>query len=219
MSEDHRVARADGEPTKHGPAGAERWSAYLGWVRQEIVDGVLGLSETERRTTRLPSGWTPIELLSHVLHMERRWFVWGFLGEQVGDPWGDWSRDDPWEGREDGPEPRWQVPADVTAESLAARLREVGARTTQVLAEHDLDEMPPPSLRWDHTDGTPPLRWICFHVLHEYARHAGHLDIVREMIDGDIGRSAGDSNIADGFDWPAYVEKLEAIARGDSSES
>ena len=33
------------------------------------------------------------------------------------------------------------------------------------------------------------------------------------MIDGDIGRSAGDSNIADGFDWPAYVAKLEAIAQ------
>ena len=114
---------------------------------------------------RLASGWTPIELLSHVLHMERRWFVWGFLGEQVADPWGDWSRDEPWDGPEDGPEPRWQVPADVTAESLAERLREVGARTTQVLAEHDLDEVPPPSLRWDHTDGTPPLRWICFHVL------------------------------------------------------
>ena len=94
---------------------------------------------------------------------------------------GDWDRDEPWDGLDHGPEPRWQVPADVTAESLAARLREVGARTTQVLAEHDLDEMPPPSLRWDHTDGTPPLRWICFHVLHEYARHAGHLDIAVEL--------------------------------------
>ena len=77
--------------------------------------------------------------------------------------------------------PAWQVPADVTAESLAARLREVGERTTQMLAEHDLDEVPPPSPRWDHTDGTPTLRWICFHVLHEYARHAGHLDIAVEL--------------------------------------
>src|SRR3954453_169924 len=54
VSEDRRVARADGEPTKHGPAGAARWSAYLDWMRQEIIDGVLGISETERRTTRLP---------------------------------------------------------------------------------------------------------------------------------------------------------------------
>ena len=77
----------------------------------------------------------------------------------------------------------------VTAESLADRLREVGARTTRVLAEHDLDEVPPPSLRWDHTDGTPPLRWICFHVLHEYARHPGHLDIAVELAGPDTAPS------------------------------
>ena len=41
MTEDNRVARADGEPAKHGPAGAARWSAYLDWVRQDIRDGVL----------------------------------------------------------------------------------------------------------------------------------------------------------------------------------
>jgi hypothetical protein len=46
----------------------------------------------------------------------------------------------------------------------------------------------------------------------ETARHAGHLDIVREMIDGAVGRSAGDANIVDGYDWPAYVAKLEALA-------
>jgi uncharacterized damage-inducible protein DinB len=173
------------EPDESEPAGAQRWSDYLDWIRSEVTRGVLGLPPEQQRTTLVPSGWTPIELLSHVLHMEQRWFVWGFLGEQVTDPWGDWSRDDPWDGPEsgpeDGPEPRWQVPADVTAESLAERLREVGARTTQVFAEHDLDEVAPPSLRWDHTDGTPPLRWICFHVLHEYARHAGHLDIAVEL--------------------------------------
>ena len=180
-----------GEPTGNLGSEAAHWSAFLDYYRMTIAGAVTALPVAEQRTTRVPSGWTPIELLSHVLHMERRWFVWGFLGEQVADPWGDWSRDDPWEGPEDGPEPRWQVPADVTAESLAARLREVGARTTQVLAEHDLDEMPPPSLRWDHTDGTPPLRWICFHVLHEYARHAGHLDIAVELIWSDLLSRAG----------------------------
>ena len=160
---------------------ASGFATYLSFLRESISEAVLALSPEEQRTTRLASGWTPIELLSHVLHMERRWFVWGFLSEQVAEPWGDWNRDEPWDGPEDGQEPRWQVPADVTAESLAERLREVGARTTQVFAEHDLDEVAPPSLRWDHTDGTPSLRWICFHVLHEYARHAGHLDIAVEL--------------------------------------
>ena len=126
MTEDNRVARNPGEPAKDGPAGAVRWAAYLDWVREEIVDAVLALPETERRTSRLPSGWTPVELLSHVLHMEQRWFVWGFLGEQVAEPWGDWTVDEPWD---EGAEGRWHVPADTTAEELVARLRAVGERT------------------------------------------------------------------------------------------
>ena len=54
-------------------------------------------------------------------------------------------------------------------------------RGRELVAEHDFDEVPPHSTRWDHTDGIPPLRWICFHVLEEYARHAGHLDIAVEL--------------------------------------
>ena len=72
------------------------------------------------------AGWTPIELLSHVLHMEQRWFVWGFLGEPVDEPWGDWTVDEPWD---DGLDGRWQVAEDVTAEALAERLAAIGERT------------------------------------------------------------------------------------------
>jgi len=176
MTEDDRVARDEGEPTKHGPAGAARWSAYLDWVRQEIVDGVLMLSEAERRRTRLPSGWTPIELLSHVLHMEQRWFVWGFLCEEVAEPWGDWTVDDPWNAGADG---RWHVPDQVTAEDLVAGLRAVADRTRAVLRDHPLDAVAAPGGRF--LDDPPTLEWICFHVLAEYARHAGHLDIAVEL--------------------------------------
>jgi hypothetical protein len=41
------------------------------------------------RASRVPSAWTPLELLQHLALMERRWFVWGFLGEPVDDPWAD----------------------------------------------------------------------------------------------------------------------------------
>ena len=170
-----------GEPEAEVRDEASGFAAYLSYYRKAICDAVLGLPVAEQRISRIASGWTPIELLSHVLHMERRWFLWGFVGEQVEDPWGDWSRDEPWQ-EADGPPPRWVVAEDVTAESLAERLREVGERTTRILAEHDLDEVPPPSPRWDDTDGIPPLRWICFHVLQEYARHAGHLDIAVELV-------------------------------------
>ncbi|HET6168193.1 MAG TPA: DUF664 domain-containing protein [Marmoricola sp.] len=170
------------EPARNGPTGAERWIGYLDWVRTELADGVLGLSDDDQRTSRVGSGWTPLELLSHVLHMEQRWFVWGFLGEQVDDPWGDWNVDEPWasdDADESRPAARWIVAPEVTAESLAQRLHAIGERTTAILREHALDERASTGGRFD--DDPPTLEWICFHVLAEYARHAGHLDIVVEL--------------------------------------
>jgi uncharacterized damage-inducible protein DinB len=161
------------EPTTDVTGEATLFAAYLTYFREAVAEAVLGLSTGEQRSTRLASGWTPIELLSHLAHMERRWFVWGFLREEVGDPWGDWDAAEPVEGA------RWRVPDDVTADSLVTMLREVGERTAQVLAAYDLDTRAEPSPHFD--EGIPTLRWICFHVLHEYARHAGHLDIAVEL--------------------------------------
>ena len=176
MTEDQRMARNSEEAAKDRPSGAQRWADYLDWVRGEIVRGVLALTPEEQRTTTVPSGWTPIEMLSHVLHMEQRWFVWGFLGEQVDDPWGDWDVDEPWDEEVEG---RWQVPEDVTAEALADRLEAVGARTREVLASYDLGTLSSPGGRF--ADDPPSLEWICFHVLAEYARHAGQLDVAVEI--------------------------------------
>ncbi|MGI8646316.1 MAG: DUF664 domain-containing protein [Nocardioides sp.] len=163
----------DNEPNHHEP---DLWPAYLAFYRDQTIDAVLALDEGQRRTSVVPSGWTPIELLSHVLHMEQRWFVWGFLGEQVDDVWGDWTVDEPWADDADG---RWQVADEVSAEQLAARLRTVGERTTRILAEHPRDAVAAAGERFDGDPAT--LEWICFHVLQEYARHAGHLDIVVEL--------------------------------------
>ncbi len=182
MTEDQRNARNPSEPDKHGEPGAERWAGYLDWVREEIIAAVLTLSPAERRASRVPSGWSPIELLSHVLHMEQRWFVWGFLGEQVAEPWGDWSVDEPWGEGADG---RWVVADDVTAEELADWLRAMGRRTTELLRSHPLDAVASGGGRF--ADDPPSLEWICFHVLAEYARHAGHLDIAVELAGSPTG--------------------------------
>jgi hypothetical protein len=174
VSKEVRVGRETREPSKTDPPGAERWIGYLDWVRADLIDGVLGLSDADQRTPRVRSAWTPLELLSHVLHMEQRWFVWGFLGEQVDAPWGDWDVPDP--SPERG---RWHVPKDVTAAELADRLRAIGERTTAILRGHPLDAVASSGGRF--SDDPPTLEWICFHVLAEYARHAGHLDIVVEL--------------------------------------
>jgi uncharacterized damage-inducible protein DinB len=166
------------EPSHHE---SQLWSAYLSFYRREVADAVLALDPEQRRVTLVPSGWTPIELLSHVLHMEQRWFVWGFLEEEVEHVWGDWSRDDPWD--DSVTDARWRVADDVTAEDLAARLRALGERVTEILTTRSLDEVAPATDRFDDED-PPTLEWICFHVLHEYARHAGHLDISVELARG-----------------------------------
>ena len=147
---------------------------YLDFYRDTVLDKVASLPEEERRQSRLPSGWTPLELLTHLLHMERRWFVWGFLGEDVDEPWGD-DRDG-----------RWHVPEGTTYDDLVVLLREQGSRTSGLLREHRLDEVALPGPRFP--DGEPAaLAWIGFHVLQEYARHAGHLDVAVELAGGPQG--------------------------------
>ena len=161
------------EPSGATADAAELFARYLDFYRGTVVRKIESLPEAEQRTSRLPSGWTPVELLSHLAHMERRWFVWGFLGEQVDDPWGD---------AKDG---RWHVADDVPVQRLVAVLRAVGGRTTAVLTAHRLDEVGRPGGRFDAEP--PTLAWISFHVLQEYARHAGHLDIAVELAGGDVG--------------------------------
>ena len=73
-------------------------------------------------------------------------------------------------------------------ESLLARLEAGAARTESVLREHPLDARAALGGRFDADP--PTLHAIGFHVLQEYARHVGHLDVVRELVDGAVGEDA-----------------------------
>lgn len=185
MSEDHRMSRNPREPGKQAPDGAERWADYLGWLREDIITAVLSLTPVEQRKSRVPSGWAPLELLNHVLHMEQRWFLWGFLGESVAEPWGDWNVAEPWtadDNDETRPSARWLVSQGITAEGLATRLGALGDRTRSILREYPLDTPGMSGGRFG--DDPPTLEWICFHVLAEYARHAGQPDVSTEISRG-----------------------------------
>ena len=168
--------RDDLEPDKHGAGRCGPLGGVPRLGPADLAATVLALPDDEQRASSVPSGWTPIELLSHVLHMEQRWFVWGFLGEPVDDPWGDWTVDEPWDQEPDG---RWVVADDVTAEELADRLAAIGARTTAILRDFPLDATASPGGRF--AADPPSLEWICFHVLADYARHAGQLDVALEV--------------------------------------
>lgn len=149
--------------------------AYLDFYRETVADKVSGLTEVEVRSTRLPSGWSPIELIKHLTFMERRWLVWGFLGEEVADPWGDDRRG------------RWHVEGDESLTTLLAALRQGGSRTRNIVEIAQLSAPAALGGRFSEDTQRPSLAAILFHVLQEYARHAGHLDIVRELLDGQVG--------------------------------
>jgi uncharacterized damage-inducible protein DinB len=149
---------------------------FLDFYRAAIARKLDGLSEPQLRSSRVPSGWTPLELLNHLVHMEARWLRWGFAGEQLPEPWGDHDRSD-----------RWHTGPDLTAAGLVAAMHAGGERTRAIAEGADLADLAAVGGRYSDGDRRPTLAWVLFHVLQEYARHAGHLDIARELADGATG--------------------------------
>jgi uncharacterized damage-inducible protein DinB len=158
------------------PAGsrAEVFGRYLDYFRDRVAAKLRELPDGELRRSRLPSGWTPVELLKHLNCMERRWLEWGFAGSAIADPWAD-TRDD-----------RWYVAPEETLDNLLAQQAQQAQRSRAIIEGHDLDEVGQPGERWD---GAPPatLERVLLHVMQEYSRHLGHLDIACELAGGTPG--------------------------------
>lgn len=159
------------EPTEPRASRAEVFVGYLDYFRARVIDKVDALAEHELRHSRLPTGWTPLELVHHLTHVERRWIEWGFQGQPVADPWGD---------HRDG---RWHVPVDRTRAELVSALRAQGDHTRAAIRGGDLAAHGVPGPRWDGAEPAT-LERVLFHLLQEYARHLGHLDIVAELAGG-----------------------------------
>jgi hypothetical protein len=149
------------------------FSGYLDFYREKAIEKVLALPAEERSVSRVPSLWTPLQLLYHLAHMEQRWFVWGFLAEQVDEPFGDEVNG------------LWGVPPGRDVDQIVAMLRRTGEQTRTVLASYPLESVA--SVGGRFSEDPPALAWICFHVLQEYARHVGHLDVVVELAGGPTG--------------------------------
>jgi uncharacterized damage-inducible protein DinB len=147
----------------------------LSYYRTTLLSKVDGLSEDELTTSILPSGWSPLGLLKHLVFVERRWMQWGFEAAQVPDPWGDHHPHS--EG--------WLLEPDDTLQVLTERLGQIAARTEAVVSAAELTARARLGGRFS-TD-PPTLGWILAHLLQEYARHVGHLDVVRELMDGSVG--------------------------------
>ena len=163
------------EPAVPAASRAEVFLRYLDYFRSRLVSKLEGLPGGELRASRVPSGWTPVELIKHLTYVERRWLEWRFAGRDLPDVWGD---------SKDG---RWHVSAGETLPDLVAALHEQAARTRAIVAAHDLADTGQPGERWGEGADPATLERVLFHLLQEYARHAGQLDIVSELAGGPVG--------------------------------
>lgn len=160
-------------------AEAAALQAFLRAQREVVLTVVAGLDDAALDTAVLPSGWTPLGLVEHLGHAERHWFGEVATGSAPPLPWAD-APDEP---DEDAPFTTSRSPAAVFA-----FYREQGARTDALLATTSLSTPPVGQHVWDgQVDDVPDLRWIVLHLIEETARHAGHLDVARELLDGTTG--------------------------------
>jgi hypothetical protein len=153
---------------------------YLDGQREHVLGILEGLSEEQLRRPVLPTGWSCLGLVRHLaLDVERFWFSGVFAGQPDVV-----SQLTPDEGT------HWHVPEGMSAEGVFAGYRAEIERANSVLAaagerDRPLEQEPAawPEQIWPHWR-LPDLRHILLHVITEIACHAGHLDAVRELIDG-----------------------------------
>lgn len=174
LRDDGAVSDVFPRPTLPVASRTELFLRYLDYLRGRVVAKVETLAAEEQRRSRLPSGWTPLELLKHLTYVELRWLEWGFEGHPVDEPWGD---------QRDG---RWYVDPGETVDVLVAALRARGERSRAIVERNDLAAVGRPGPRWDGEEPAT-LERVLFHLLQEYARHLGHLDIVAELAGGPVG--------------------------------
>jgi uncharacterized damage-inducible protein DinB len=142
----------------------------LGQQREHVLAAVEGLDETQLTTSLVRSNWSPADVVSHLtFHVERFWFRDVFAGQRV--------------ERDDDPKNAWIV-APGEGLAIVARYRVECGLADEVIATHAANDEP---ATWPDRFGSwrlANLYEIMLHVVTETAQHAGHLDIVREMIDG-----------------------------------
>jgi uncharacterized damage-inducible protein DinB len=152
---------------------------FLNAQRASVLAIVDGLGEDALRAPVVPSGWTPLGLIEHLGHAERHWFQDVAMGSAAPLPWPD----DP-DGNEDEDAP---FTTSRPTEIVFAFCRDQIGRANAVLASTPLSARPLGRHNREGADEVTDVRFIVLHMIEETARHAGHLDIARELIDGQTG--------------------------------
>jgi len=179
---------------------------YLQEARDALLWKLDGLSEYDLRRPLTPTGTNLLGLVKHVASVE-----FGYFGDTFGRPSGEPL---PW--FEDGAEPN----ADMWATSDESRDQIVSLyRRAWAHSDATIDSLPLDAIGhvpwWPEERSEVPLHKILVHMIAETHRHAGHADIVRELIDGAVGVQAGNDNMAPGDAawWESYRRRVERAAR------
>ena len=146
---------------------------FLRAQRRSVLAIVEGLDEAGLRKAAVPSGWTPVGLIEHLAHAERFWFQQVLTGQADPPPW--------------APEHATGLVCSRESDQVVAFYREQCDRSDAALAATSLSASPVGQVPADMAAEIHSVRTVVLHMIEETARHAGHLDIARELVDGRTG--------------------------------
>jgi len=179
---------------------------YLDQARNAMVWKLDGLSEYDLRRPMTPTGTNLLGLLKHLAYVEL-----GYFGHTFDRP-ADEEPPDP-----DDPHDDLVARPNESSDDIRALYARARAHSDATIAQLDLDSTG--AVPWwpDHINPVT-LQWIMVHVTTETHRHAGHADIVREMIDGEAGHRADVRNMPEeGIEfWASHRQRVEDAARAAS---
>ena len=151
---------------------------FLDYQRATLAWKCAGLDDDQLRVTLPTSALSLGGLLKHLARVEDNWFAEVLAEQPRPEPWAsmDWAAE--WENAaaDTGDDLRrlWAERCDASREAVATAL---GSGDDGLAVTHPA---------WGG-QGHPSLRWILVHMIEEYARHNGHADLLRELIDGTTG--------------------------------
>lgn len=147
---------------------------FLEGQRASVLSIVEGLSEEAWHTSVVPSGWTPAGFVEHLGGAEYHWFQEVVEGIKfVPSPDEDVIPYDPYAA----------FVSDLSSSEILRNYREECERSDAVLARTAMSAKP----RGRHGDDeVPSVRWVVLHMIEETASHSGHLEIARELLDGQV---------------------------------
>jgi uncharacterized damage-inducible protein DinB len=153
---------------------------FLDAQRRSAMAIVEGLSEDDLRKPVVPSGWTPLGLIEHLAGAEYYWFQ--IIASGAGS-----DRPEPEETDEGAEQEDPVFRTDESKEEVYGLYRDQCELANALLASTPLSTAPRGRVHPGLEEEVFDLRGIVLHMIEETARHAGHLDIARELLDGKTG--------------------------------